>query len=126
VSVRILLTIAAFFLAAAAAAHNADTAGSAGLYGKVVIEPAMPVCRPGVPCSRPAKELKLAFLQNGHVVKTTPTDERGRYRIALAPGRYAVRPRTQQRLRNALEPAAVKVTRGRFTKRNFTLDVGIR
>jgi hypothetical protein len=123
VSARILLTIAVFFLAAAAA-QSADTAGS-GLYGKVVIEPAMPVCRPGVPCSRPAKDLKLAFLRNGRVVKTTITDHLGRYRIALPPGRYAVRPRLQ-RLRNALEPAAVRVPRGRFAKRNFTLDVGIR
>jgi hypothetical protein len=123
VSARILLTIAVFFLAAAAA-QSADTAGS-GLYGKVVIEPAMPVCRPGVPCSRPAKDLKLVFLRNGRVVKTTITDDLGRYRIALQPGRYTVRPRLQ-RLRNALEPAGVKVPRGRFAKRNFTLDVGIR
>jgi hypothetical protein len=110
---------------AAASAQGSGAARASGLYGRVLIDPAMPVCRIGEPCSRPAKDLKLAFFRNGHVVGKTTTDERGRYRIALPAGRYTVRPRARPALRNALEPNPAKVRRGRFARHDFTLDIGI-
>jgi hypothetical protein len=126
VSTRTLLTVAAFSLAAACSAPVGDAARPAGLHGRVVIEPAMPVCRIGDPCTRPAKDLELAFLRKGRVVGTTTTDEHGRYRIALPAGRYAVRPKVQHGLRKALEPGGATVPRGRYARRDFTLDIGIR
>ena len=126
VSARTLLTVTAFSFAAACSAQSAGAARATGLHGRVLIDPAMPVCRVGEPCSRPAKELELAFLRNERVVGTTTTDEHGRYRIALPAGRYAVRPRVQHGLRNALEPGGATVPRGRYARRNFTLDIGIR
>jgi hypothetical protein len=125
VSARILLTIAAV-LVAAAAAQSSGAARTSGLYGKVLIDPAMPVCKIGTPCSRPAKDLKLAFLRNGRVVKTTTTDDLGRYRVALPAGRYAVRPRVQPDFLQGFQPTRAKVPRGRFVRRDFTLDIGIR
>jgi hypothetical protein len=126
VSARTLLTVAAFSFAAACSAQGSGAARATGLHGRVLIEPAMPVCRVGDPCSRPAKDLELAFVRNDRVVGTTTTDEHGRYRIALPAGRYAVRPRGQHGLRKALEPAGATVPRGRYAKRDFTLDIGIR
>jgi hypothetical protein len=126
VSARTLLTVAAFSFAMACSAQSAGAARATGLHGRVVIEPGMPVCRVGDPCTRPAKDLELAFLRKGRVVGTTTTDEQGRYRIALPAGRYAVRPRVQHGLRKALEPGGATVPRGRYARRDFTLDIGIR
>lgn len=126
-SARTLLTIAAFsFAAACSAPQGFGAARATGLHGRVLIDPAMPVCRVGEPCSRPAKDLELAFLRNGRVVATTSTDDQGRYRIALPAGRYAVRPHVQHGLRTALEPAGARVPHGRYARRDFTLDIGIR
>lgn len=124
-SARILLTIAAISVAAAAA-QSSGAARTSGLYGKVLIEPAMPVCKLGTPCSRPAKDLKLAFVRNGRVVKTTTTDDLGRYRVALPAARYTVRPRVQPVVRQGFQPTRATVPRGRFARRDFTLDIGIR
>lgn len=124
-SARILLTIAALSLAAVSA-QSSGAARTSGLYGKVLIDPAMPVCKVGTPCSRPAKDLKLAFVRNGRVVGTTMTDDRGRYRLALPAGRYAVRPRVQPAFRQGFKPNRATVPRGRFARRDFTLDIGIR
>lgn len=125
-SARTLLTVTAFSFAAACSIQGAGATRAAGLHGRVLIDPAMPVCRVGDPCTRPAKDLELAFVRNDRVVGTTKTDEHGRYRIALPAGRYAVRPMVQHGLRKALEPGRATVPRGRYARRDFTLDIGIR
>ena len=79
-SVRILLTIAAASSAAACGAQTSGEAGAAGLYGRVLIEPATPTCSPGTPCGRPAPDFELVFLQDGRRVAHATTDKRGRYR----------------------------------------------
>jgi hypothetical protein len=121
VSVRILLTIAAVASLAACSAQSSGGAGNAGLYGVVFVHPATPVCHRGMPCSKPAPGVRLVFWRNGRRAATTKTDGRGRYRIELRQGPYAVRvgPR-------ALKPATATVPRGRFARRNFTYDAGIR
>jgi hypothetical protein len=121
VSVRILPTIAAVALLAACSAQSSGGAGSAGLYGVVFVHPATPVCHRGMPCSKPAPGVRLVFWRNGRRAATTKTDARGRYRIQLRQGRYAVRvgPR-------AVKPANATVPSGRFARRNFTYDAGIR
>jgi hypothetical protein len=111
---------------AAASAQASEAARTSGLYGRVLIDPAMPVCKIGTPCSRPAKDFKLAFFRNGHLIGTATTDERGRYRIALPAGRYAVRPQSRSALRQGLEPKSAKVPRRRFARHDLTLDIGIR
>ena len=94
-----------------------------GLFGTVRISPATPVCRTGSTCSRPARGFRLVFVGNGAEVTTT-TDRNGRYRIGLGHGRYAVRP--GRALKRSLQPARVTVPGGRFAKRDFTYDPGIR
>jgi hypothetical protein len=123
VSVRILLTIAAASSAAACGAQPSGEAGAAGLYGRVLIEPATPTCSPGTPCGRPAPDFELVFLQDGRRVAHATTDTRGRYRVRLAPGRYAVHPEGR---RPRLDPATAAVPSGRFARHDFTYDVGIR
>lgn len=93
-----------------------------GLHGTVVLSPATPVCRSGVPCSQPAEGVTLVFSRLGRTVATVKTRERGRYRIALAAGRYAVSVES----RGTLKPAAATVPPGRFRRLDLTFDAGIR
>ncbi len=114
-----------------AAALTGVSAGSAttrsGLYGKVVIDPARPVCQPSLSCSSPDGNDLLAFSRRGRRVATTRTRKDGAYGLALAPGRYTVTlPRRSGEIGRGLSPAQVTVPRGRYARVSFTLDIGIR
>jgi hypothetical protein len=110
----------AFALAGCGSSGMAGT--NSGLFGMVRISPATPVCRTGNTCSRPARGFRLVFVGNGGQATTT-TDRNGHYRIRLVSGRYAVRP--GRTLKRGLQPARVTVP-GRFARRDFTYDPGIR
>ena len=110
------------FVAALAAASG--TSGS-GLYGKVVISPARPVCAIGEPCTAPDRNDVLTFMRRGRRVGTVRTTAKGSYRIALSPGRYTVAVKRRP-IGRGLEPARAIVPSGRYARVNFTLDIGIR
>jgi hypothetical protein len=127
VSVRIVLGLAVVAIAASCGSQSPARAGGGGLFGTVRIKPGMPVCRAGSSCTRPARGFRLAFFRNGRQVATTTTDARGRYRVALAGGRYAVHAGRRAISRRAgLQPTRIAVPSGRFAKRDFTYDIGIR
>jgi hypothetical protein len=111
--------------AAILAAFLAADAGASGLYGTVREGPTKPVCRTSTSCDRLAANLRLRFVRNGMTVAATRTDERGRYRIALRPGRYAVRS-AGSGLGSMVEPSHVAVPAGRYARVNFYRDTGIR
>ena len=117
-------------LAALAALVAVSSAGAAtstsGLRGIVTRGPIAPVCVAGQPCDAPAKNLTLVFVRNGHVARRTKTNERGRYRVALAPGLYAVRLTTKSSIGRGLEPERARVVAGRFRRVDFSIDTGIR
>ena len=115
-SVRILPIFAAVATAAACGAQTSGGGSSAGLYGTVRISPATPVCQAGRSCSKPARHFRLVFVQQGQTVTAT-TNDHGRYRVDLDPGRYGVR---------RVKPALATVPSGRFARRDFTYDAGIR
>lgn len=113
--------------ASLAFAVPANCGGSAdsGLYGRVVISPAQPVCRVGVPCTAPAKNVRLTFSTRGRSIVQTRTDVRGRYRVTLRPGTYAVAVGLRT-IGRGLEPRQAVVRTGRYRRVDFTLDTGIR
>lgn len=117
-------------LAAAAAGCGSQSAGdtaAGGLYGKVVIRPATPVCRVGADCSRPASGITLVFSRHGRRAASRRTDRRGRYRIQLQAGNYAVRVAGMHRRGSGLRPhKAAAPPGGRFARVTFTYDPGIR
>jgi hypothetical protein len=84
----------------------------------------MPVCRAGERCEEPAPRVLLRFSRNGATVSAR-TDARGRYRVRLAPGRYAIRT-DQQPFGTTPDPASGRVVRGRFTRVDLRIDTGIR
>ena len=100
---------------------------ASGLQGTVVIDPARPVCVVGEPCSAPDANDVLVFWRTGRRVAAVRTDAQGRYRKTLAPGRYTVTaPRHRGGIGRGLVPRRVTVSRGRYARVNFRLDVGIR
>ena len=124
---RALTILAALLAATACGAQSSGAAGASGLAGVVRISPASPVCRTGTSCSRPAKHFRLVFSRNGRSTVVV-TDAHGRYRVKLEPGRYVVRAARGRNTgpKQGLQPSTVTVPRGRFAKRNFTYDSGIR
>ncbi len=90
------------------------------LFGTVTIGPITPVCQAGVPCDKPAANVRLTFTRLGRSlsVKTTTS---GGYRIELAPGIYAVRANAGMSMR----PQTITV-RGPRTHLSFSIDTGIR
>ena len=113
--------------AAVVASSPATGTSSSGLRGLVTRGPITPVCVAGQPCSEPAKNVTLVFSRNGRVVRRARTNDQGRYRVALAPGRYrVVAPARTAGVGRGLDPTSVTVPRSRYKRVNFTLDVGIR
>lgn len=111
--------------AAVLAAFLAADASASGLYGTVREGPTQPVCRTDARCDRPAAKLRLRFVRNGMTVAAARTDDRGRYRVALRPGRYAVRTE-RNGLGSIIEPSDVTVPSARYARVNFYRDTGIR
>jgi hypothetical protein len=124
---RALLIVAAVSAATACGAQSSGATGASGLAGVVRISPAVPVCRIGKSCSRPAKGFRLVFSRNGRQTVVT-TDSHGRYRVKLDRGRYVVHAATRPNTapRHGLQPSRVTVPRGRVARRDFTYDSGIR
>jgi hypothetical protein len=93
--------------------------------GAVLLDPAKPVCRRGEPCTRPLPHFTLAFWRGGVVAARVATNDRGRYRIALAPGIYRVsHPHSAAGAR--LTPRRIWVPAAARATRSFRYDVGIR
>jgi hypothetical protein len=98
---------------------------TSGLRGYVKRGPIMPVCRVGVPCSEPARGVKLFFSRNGKVAATAITNKKGFYRVTLRAGRYTVR--TNKRGPEATpQPRAATVQTSTVKRRDFMLDTGLR
>jgi Carboxypeptidase regulatory-like domain len=111
--------------AALLAAFLAADASASGLYGTVREGPIRPVCRANTSCDRPAVNLRLRFVRNGMTVAAVRTDGSGRYRVALRPGRYAVRAAAAG-LGSIVEPSQVTVPAARYARVNLYRDTGIR
>jgi hypothetical protein len=118
-------TLAALAVALVASSVGAATSSS-GLRGLVIRGPIAPVCAAGQPCNEPAKDVTLVFSRNGRVVRRARTNDQGRYRVALAPGLYAVRLTPKPTVGRGLEPVRARVVRARFRRLDFAIDTGIR
>src|SRR5918911_1575554 len=118
---RALVALAAFVAVSAAGAATS----SSGLRGIVMRGPIAPVCVVGQPCSEPAKDVTLVFSRNGRAVRRATTNEQGRYRVALAPGLYAVRLALRQSVGRGLEPSRGRWGQNRFRRVDFSFDTGI-
>ena len=93
-----------------------------GLSGVVTRGPTTPVCRVDKPCSAPYAHATLVFSRAG-LAKRVTTNTKGAYRIALPPGRYALRVQGAQ---FGWKPSFATVPRARYGRLNVFVDTGIR
>jgi hypothetical protein len=100
-------------------------ATGSGLYGTVTKGPVRPVCSIDQPCDAPA-QLTLVFSADGKVVARVKSTEKGKYRIALAPGFYDLRSTVKIGITKLPKPHAVHVRAGHWDKINLYFDTGIR
>lgn len=118
-----VLALAAVSLAAAACATA--TTPATGVRGIVLRGPTQPVCEVGRSCDAPAPGVTLVFSRAGKERARVKTGRDGRFRVALAPGRYGIRT-TQKSFGRTPEPATVTVPRTGYARVTLRLDTGIR
>ncbi|MGZ4387895.1 MAG: carboxypeptidase-like regulatory domain-containing protein [Gaiellaceae bacterium] len=116
--------LTALVLAALAVCSAAGGTTTSGLRGTVTRGPIVPVCKVGEPCDAPAAKVVLVFRRNGQVARTT-TDAKGRYRIALAPGTWAIS-LTRTGIGNMIYPRQARVVAHAFRLVDLSIDTGIR
>ena len=117
--------VGAALTALAVGSAHAGSIAQSGLYGKVYRGPTRPVCAAEVPCSSPAKGVTLVFTRGDRSAKSI-TRRDGSYRVQLAPGTYLVGVTPKRAIGAGLRPHTVVVRDGTMTRRNFTIDTGIR
>ena len=107
-------------------AGPAAAGSGGGLFGVVHRSPTTPVCHAEMPCGKPAAGAVLVFVRRGRSWHTK-THADGSYRLALPAGTYRVRLGSTGRARfgSLVKLALVTVTQA-FTRRNLTIDTGIR
>ena len=118
------VTLAAALALSLAAGAGISGTTTTGLHGVVMRGPTEPVCHVGDPCQAPAKGLVLQFRRGGLIRAQVRTNEKGRYAVRLAPGRYSV---TTPKLRpwQTLTPQLVRVPRGTIGRVDFNLNTAI-
>ena len=121
-----LATAAAAVLLACGSVGAASGTSRSGLYGTVRLSPAKPVCSVDTPCTKPLPDFPLVFSRDGRRVARVRTDARGRYRVTLAAGVYAVKTDRPRAIGRGLEPTRVRVASGSFRHVDFSFDSGIR
>lgn len=117
----ILAVVASLLATGVAGAHSGPTV----VTGTVLLDPATPVCRVGVPCTKPLSGFKLTFWRNGAVAARAKTNAHGRYRVTLEPGAYRVT-HPHGALGKGLTPKRISVPPAPTATRNFRYDAGIR
>ena len=96
-----------------------------GIEGHVSIGPLRPVERKGVPNERPYQARITVLDQSGHEVAVVDSDAEGKFRIALPPGRYVVRPESPGFYPRASE-RRVEVRPRIMTQVDIVYDSGMR
>ena len=98
---------------------------ASGIEGQVTIRPMRPVERKGVPNAQPYQARITVLDPAGREVAVVDSDAEGKFRIALAPGTYVVRPATAGPYPRASEQR-VEVGRNKTTRVDIVYDSGIR
>lgn len=98
---------------------------TSGIEGQISIHPVRPVEREGVINQRPYQARITVLDAAGHEITSVQSDHDGKFRIALPPGTYVLRPE-----RTGLYPRAseqrVEVSRNRTTRVEIVYDSGMR
>ena len=121
------ISILLLFLVACAG-RGPSSSGDSGIRGTVLLGPTCPVETLESPCpDRPLADVEIRVLQGGDVVATVRSDGKGRFAVALDPGRYEVQAVVEEGGPGmSAKPIGVLVTNGVFNEVNVPVDSGIR
>ena len=102
-------------------------AAETGIEGVITLSPTHPgPVRPGMISSKPlANATFVVDNENGAVAEFT-TDDKGRFKVSLAPGHYTVTKKDRQKGIGRYGPFDVDVTAGQITKVEWQCDTGMR
>lgn len=98
---------------------------ASGVEGQVSIRPVRPVERKGVPNQRPYQARITVLDPAGREVAVVDSDAEGKFRMALPPGTYVLRPESSGLYPRASEQR-VEVGRNRVTRVDIVYDSGMR
>jgi hypothetical protein len=98
---------------------------TSGIEGQVSIRPVRPVERKGVPNQRPFQARITVLDPTGREVAVVASDADGKFRIALPPGTYVLRPESSGLYPRASEQR-VEVSRDSVSRVEIVYDSGIR
>lgn len=117
--------IGAIFVALFSMTAAAESPGTSGIEGTVLVSPSRPgpITRddPGV---APARNVLFQVKTGDTVVKSFTTDGEGRFRVALPPGNYVIQREGAGRIGRWRFEA--EVVAGKMTQVNWTADSGMR
>ena len=121
---RIVLAGLLLTLIACGPAGSGD--GTSGIRGQALAGPQCPVEIEGSPCPALPWQGTVVAVETASGEKfTVETDDQGRFRLALAPGRYEVTISSESSPPFA-KPQSVTVEAGTFTEIVVSVDTGIR
>jgi hypothetical protein len=92
-----------------------------GAFGTVMRGPVTPVCSAEQACDAPATGAVLTFFRGGQPVAKVTVGKAGEYRIHLIPGVYAVHSNGRR-----ITPVTIRISAGRMTRADLSIDTGIR
>ena len=98
---------------------------ASGVEGQVSIRPVRPVERKGVPNQRSYQARITVLDPTGREVAVVDSDAEGKFRLALPPGTYVLRPESSGLYPRASEQR-VEVGRNRVTRVEIVYDSGMR
>jgi hypothetical protein len=99
---------------------------ASGAHGKVLIDPARPVCAIDQPCTAPDAHEQLVFWRGATRAATTTTASDGTFRVVLVPGVYRVTLPRRRPSRATIAPLEIRIPKGRDIRVVFRVDIGIR
>ncbi len=76
--------------------------------------------------SKPLTNIAFEVKQDGQVIKSFQTDDRGQFHVELKPGQYTVARKDWKEAIGFYGPFEVKITQGAMTKVEWKCDSGIR
>ena len=121
-----LLFLTLFFcFALGAAPANAQPETGTGLEGEIRIGPPGGPARIGVSNSKPLPNTTFVVKKGEKVVASFQTDDRGRFRISLPPGKYTVSKEQGKLKVGSYGPLAVEIIAGQMKKVQWECDSGM-
>ena len=122
------LIIAVFaFSTLASYSSSPDSSSESGVEGVITMSPTRPgPLRRDDPVSKPLAGVGFVIEENDRRVATFTTDDQGRFKVLLKPGRYTVSRDGQKLPAGYFGPFDLEIQKGQLTKVEWNCDSGMR